>query len=158
VPVLGAVALARVAHGRWRARLARPAAITAAVALLLYNGLTHVAFVREAAALPWRPVDAVIPAMADLGIQSCYAASRIAQVIAFESGERIICADYYGLRNFEFLEAVDAVEDPTKVAVVTHRVAEGPAPAVMKRVLHLIGARVEQTVAGDFVVFHHARP
>ena len=41
--------------------------------------------IRDSAAMPWRPVDAVIARLETLGIHACYADSRIAQVLTFES-------------------------------------------------------------------------
>ena len=154
VPVLGAVALASVVRGRPGAWAPASAAVAA---LFLYDGLTHAAFVREAAAFPWRPVDAAIQTLTRLGVRACYADSRIAQVITFESAERITCADYVGFRDFARLQAVDAIEDPGTVAVVTHRLLLNPMPSVMEDALHLLGARAHRTEVGEYVIFHHAR-
>ena len=155
VPVLGAVALGRLA--RWSSAGAGLSA--AFVALLLgYNALANVAFVADSAAMPYRPVDAAIERMEALGLKACYADSRIAQVLTFESQERIECADFHGLRNYAFLRAVDAVEDPSTVALVTHQGLRGPAPDHLARMLDLIGARSEQEVVGQYVIFHHFVP
>lgn len=154
VPVPGAVALARLA--RRRRSLTRAAA--AAVVILLYHGATHVLFVRQAAAHPWRPVDDAIATLTRLGVRACYADSRIAQVITFESRERIVCADYHGLRNYAFLQAVDAIEDPSAVAIVTHRALQIPPPAVMAAALRRIGAAASVATVGDYEIFHHLRP
>ncbi len=152
VPVLGMVALARVARA---GRVWCVVALAAAVVVLAYNGVTNAWFVRQAAAVPFRPVDRAIQKLEALGVRACYADSRIAQVLAFESRERIECADYYGLRNYAFLQAVDAVDDPATVAIVTHRVLRSPGPETMAQMLHLIGGRAQVAKVGDYVIYHH---
>ena len=81
-------------------RAGRATAIALAGALIVFNLTTHVAFVRAGAREPVRPVDAAIAQLEALGATACYADSRIAQVLSFESTERIVCADYVGLRNY----------------------------------------------------------
>jgi hypothetical protein len=151
LPVLAAAALARTA--RWRPG-GRALAAAAAGGLVAYGALTHVAFVERTRGLPSRPVDALLARLDTLGIRACYADSRIAQVVTFESAGRILCADHYGLRNFAYLQAVDAVEDAATVALVTHRRIEGPPPAQMATLLRALGARYEREVIGNYVVFH----
>ena len=155
LPLLGAVWLGRLGRAGWLGRAAAPAL---AVLVLGYNLATHAAFVRESRGLPDRPVDAALAALARLGVDACYADSRIAQVLAFESAERVECADYYGLRNYAALQAVDAVEDPARVAIVTHRRLENPPPAEMATLLGALGAAAQRTEIGDYVIFHHALP
>jgi Dolichyl-phosphate-mannose-protein mannosyltransferase/F5/8 type C domain len=155
VPILGAVALGRVAH--W-GRAGWVVAAAAALLVLGYNGLTNVLFVSQTAGVPRRPVDSAIRRMEELGVSACYADSRIAQVIAFESRERIECADFYGYRNFAFLQRVDAIEDPSTVAIVTHQRLRSPSPDDMGRMLALIGGRPERAAVGDYVIFHHIVP
>ena len=105
-----------------------------AAALLGFNLVTRVAFDRDSAGAPWRPVEAVIARLEALGIHSCYADSRVGQVVTFESAERVLCADFVGFRNFDFLRAVDRVEDPSKVAIVAHRGLRRPPPTRWPRV------------------------
>jgi hypothetical protein len=152
LPVLCAVAIARLARA-WA-----PVAVALAAAILSFNLLTHVAFVRDGATEPWRPVDAVIKRLETLGIRYCYADSRVAQVIAFESTGRILCADFVGYRNYEFLQAVDRVEDPATVAIVAHARLRRPPPDVMARTLDLAGARYQRDDVGEFAIFHHFVP
>jgi hypothetical protein len=109
LPFLVTAVLARVAQ---RGRVGEATALTLAGALVAFNLLTHVAFVRAGSSEPGRPVDAVIARMAALGLTSCYADSRISQVISFESAGHIVCADYLGLRDYGSLRAVDRVEAP----------------------------------------------
>ena len=123
LPVLCAVALARLASVG-----GTPVAGLLAAALLGFNLVTHVAFVRDGRGAPWRPVDAAIARLEALGIRSCYADGRIAQVVTFESSERILCSDYVGFRNYAFLHAVDRVDDPSTVAIVTHRALQTASP------------------------------
>ena len=155
LPVLCATLLARVA------RLGRPGAwlaATLAASVLGYNGWTHVAFLEASKQAPWRPVDAAIARLEQLGIRACYADSRIAQVITFESRERIVCADYLGYRNFRQLQAVDAIEDPARVAIVLHRTLQGPAPAMMVDTLELLRVAAQREVVGEYEILHHFTP
>ena len=151
LPILGAVWLGQLAQ---RGRAGRGAAIALAVALVGYQLVLNVLFVGQTAAQPVRPVDHLIARLDALGIRACYADSRIAQVIAFESREHVVCADYHGLRNYAFLQAVDAVPDPAAVAIVTHRVLRRPAPETMAAMLDLIDARARVETVGDYVIFY----
>jgi dolichyl-phosphate-mannose-protein mannosyltransferase len=155
LPVLWAVWLACVA--RW-GRAGRVAALALAVALFGFHLTTHAVLVRDAAAYPRRPVDAAVARLERLGVQACYADSRIAQVITFESRERIRCVDYYGFRDFALLEAVDRLDNPQRVAIVTHRTLQNPTPQVMANTLRLMGADFQTDEIGDYVIFHHVRP
>jgi hypothetical protein len=155
LPLLVAAMLARVAR---LGRAGRVTAITLAVALLTFNLVTHVAFVRAGAKDPVRPVDAVIARMEELGTTACYADSRISQVLSFESTERIVCADHFGLRDYGSLRAVNRVESPETVAIVTHRTIRGPAPGEMASVLARIGGTALTSEVGQYVIFHHFVP
>jgi hypothetical protein len=154
LPVLAAAWLVRV--GRWRPA-GPPIAAALAVLLAGHHLATHALFVREAQAQPVRPVDAVIARLEALGIRGCYADSRVAQVIAFESLGRVPCADFTGYRNFTLLQAVDAIEDPDAVAIVAHWRLQSPSPEVVAETLRLMGAEARQERIGDYVVFHHVR-
>jgi Dolichyl-phosphate-mannose-protein mannosyltransferase/F5/8 type C domain len=149
LPVLCALALARLAAAGWV-----PVAGLLAATLLGFNLVTHVAFVRDSQAVPWRPVDAAIARLEALGIRVCYADTRIAQVITFESNERVLCSDYDGYRNFDFLRAVDRVDDPSTVAIVTHRGLRNPYPDVLAKTLDLAGARYQREDVGEYVIFY----
>jgi hypothetical protein len=151
VPVLVAVVLARLSR---LGPTPRAVARALAVALLAYNGLTHVLFVREAAGEPFRPIDRVIARLERLGIRGCYADSRVAQVITFESRERVACADFYGYRDFTRLQAVDAIEDPAAVAVVTHWGLQSPSPEELAATLRLMGVAAAEEQVGHHVIFH----
>ncbi len=155
LPLLVAAVLARLASV---GRVGRGAAIALAGALIVFNVVTHVAFVQAGAGMPVRPVDSVIAKLDALGVTACYADSRIAQVISFESTERVVCADYNGLRNYAALRTVDRVEAPETVAIVTDRVMRSPEPRQMVAALARIGATWEQTDAGHYVIFHHFVP
>jgi hypothetical protein len=155
LPFLVAAVLGRLAR---LGRAGRVAAVALAGALVTFNLVTHVAFVRAGAGAPVRPVDAAIARLEALGVTACYADSRVAQVLTFESTERIMCADYLGFRNYAALQAVDRVEAPERVAIVTHRVMKGPDPRDMARALARIGGMAQQTVVGDYVIFHHFVP
>jgi 4-amino-4-deoxy-L-arabinose transferase-like glycosyltransferase len=155
LPLLVAAMLARVAQwgraGRW-------AAIGLAGALVAFNLTTHVAFVRAGAGDPARPVDAAIAEMETLGTPACYADSRIAQVLSFESTGRIVCADHFGLRDYTSLRTVNQIASPETVAIVTHRTIKGPAPGDMAKALARIGGTAQTTTVGNYVIFHHFVP
>jgi hypothetical protein len=153
LPVLCAVALARLAGAGWT-----PVAGALAAALLGFNLMTHVAFVRDGAATPRRPIDAAIARLAARGIRYCYADTRVAQVIAFESTERVLCSDFVGFRNYALLEAIDRVDDPASVAIVAHSGLRRPHPDVMARTLDLAGVRYQRDDVGEFSIFHHFVP
>jgi hypothetical protein len=154
LPILCAVVLARL----WRrGGSAQVVAGLLAAGLLGYHTFVHAAFVAETAGLPRRPVDAAISRLDSLGIRACYADSRIAQVITFETAGRITCADYYGFRNFALLQTVDAIEEPASVAIVTHWGLQTPSPDVLAATLALMGAEARQDRVGDYVIFHQFR-
>ena len=155
LPLLVTAVLARLA------RLGRGGRLAAGVltgALVAFNLVTHVAFVRAGAREPVRPVDAAIAKLEELGTTACYAHSRIAQVLSFESTERVVCADYLGVRNYTALRTVNSVEVPDTVAIVTHRVLQVPSPKDMARALARTGGAAQTTVVGDYVIFHHFVP
>jgi hypothetical protein len=155
LPLLVAAMLARVARF---GRAGRATAFALAVMLITFNLVTNIAFVRAGTGDPVRPVDAVISRMGELGITACYADSRIAQVVSFESKGRIVCADHYGLRDYASLRAVDRIESPARVAIVTHRTIRGPAPGDMARTLERIGGTAQTSEVGRYVIFHHFVP
>jgi hypothetical protein len=149
LPVLCAMALARLA-----ALGGGPIAGLLAAALLGFNLVTHVAFVHDGKGAPWRPVDAVIARFETLGIRDCYADGRIAQVVTFESREQVLCSDYVGFRNFALLRAVDRVDDPSTLAIVTHHGLQRPRPEAMAGALELAGTGYQREDVGDYVIFH----
>ena len=155
LPILVAAMLARLAR---LGRAGRVGAVALAGALIAFNLVTHVAFVRAGAGGPGRPVDAAIAKLRALGITACYADSRVGQVITFESTEQVVCADFRGLRNYAALQAVDQVESPEAVAIVTHRALRSPGPSEMAGALARIGGTAQTTVVGDYVIFHHFVP
>jgi hypothetical protein len=155
LPLLVTAMLARVAR---MGRLGRGAAISLAAALLVFNLLTHVAFLSAGVTMPVRPVDAVIARLQALGTTTCYADSRISQVITFESTRRIQCAAYDGIRDYATLQLVDRIEAPETVAIVTHQKLQNPKPSQMARDLARVGGAAQQSVVGDYVVFHHFVP
>jgi hypothetical protein len=155
VPVLTAVALARLSVA---GRAARGVAATVSVALIAYHLMVTITFVRHAAGEPWRPVDAVLARLEALGLSACYADSQVAQVVSFESEGRVTCADFHGLRDYASLQAVDAVSDPSRVALVTHRRLGRPAPGDVAAGLTALGVESRREEIGDHVVFHGFRP
>jgi hypothetical protein len=155
LPLLVTAVLARLAR---LGRAGRGAALALAGALLTFNLVTHVAFVRAGATAPVRPVDAVIERLQALGATACYADSRIAQVITFESGGRIVCSDFYGLRNFDLLRTVDRVDDPARVAIVSRPAMDRELPAELAEGVRRTGGGAAVSRAGDYVIFHDFVP
>ncbi len=96
-------------------------------------------------------MDSLIKTLKDKGIRYAYADNRISQVLTFESRGEIICADYYGQRNYNYLRAVDAA--PTKeIAIVTHQRLGNPYPETMAAVLRLLGGSYKRGRGWSFCV------
>ena len=157
LPLLVAAVLARLAR---RGRAGRVTAVALAGALIAFNVVTHVAFVRAGAGEPVRPVDAAIAQLEALGVTACYADSRIAQVITFESdraGSSVPTSTGCGTSTSSG-RSTGWTTRPA-VAIVTHRAMDGPARRGDER-----GASPDRrealTVArvGDYVIFHHFVP
>ncbi|HMK66347.1 MAG TPA: discoidin domain-containing protein, partial [Thermodesulfobacteriota bacterium] len=121
--------------------------------LLGFNLFLHHLFLNEFKDLPYRPIDRLIQALKDQSIRYAYADNRISQVLTFESGESIICADYYGQRNFNYLRMVDAAP-PRQVAIVTHQKLGNPYPVTMAAALKLLGGSARKAAAGDYVFWY----
>jgi hypothetical protein len=134
-------------------RLRQALGATVLIGLLGFNLFLHYLFFDQFKNLPYRPVDALIKALKDHGIRYAYADNRISQVLTFESGESIICADYYGQRNFEFLRMVDAAP-AAQVAIVTHRKLGNPYPETMAAMLKLLGGSSKRAESGDYVFWY----
>jgi F5/8 type C domain len=123
------------------------------IGLLGFNLFLHHLFLDEFKNLPFRPVDQLIKALKDRGIRYAYADNRISQVLTFESGEKIICADYDGQRNFNYLQTVDAA--PAKeVAIITHQKLGNPYPATMAASLRFLGGTYKQAEVGDYMFWY----
>jgi hypothetical protein len=123
------------------------------VGLLCFNLFLHYLFLDEFKNLPYRPIDNLIKTLKDKGIRYAYADSRISQVLTFESRGEIICADYYGQRNYNYLRAVDAA--PAKeIAIVTHQRLGNPYPETMAAALRLLGGSYRREEAGPYVYWY----
>ncbi len=123
------------------------------VGLLGFNLFLHHLFLDEFKTMPYRPIVKLIKALKDRGIRFAYADNRISQVLTFESGEGIICADYFGQRNFNYLRMVDAAP-ADQVAVVTHRKLGNPYPETMAAALKLLGGSSKRVDVGDHVFWY----
>jgi hypothetical protein len=123
------------------------------IGLLGFNLFLHHLFLNEFKALPYRPVDALTKVLQAHGIRYAYADNRISQVLTFESGESILCADYFGQRNFDFLRQVDAAP-PDQVAIVTHKKLGNPYPETMAAMLKLLGGSSKRAEIGDYVFWY----
>ncbi len=125
----------------------------ALVGLLSFNFFLHTLFLQEANNLPYRPVDHLIKALKDHGIHYAYADNRISQVLTFESREEIICADFFGRRNYNYLRAVDAAP-PKEIAIVTHQKLGNPYPETMAAALRLLGGSRKRFEVGSYVFWY----
>jgi hypothetical protein len=121
--------------------------------LLIFNLFLHYLFLNEFKDLPFRPVDKLVKALTDHGIRYAYADNRISQVLSFESGGKIICADYFGQRNFDYLRAVDRAP-AGEVAIVTHQKLGKPYPETMAAVLRLLGGTYKRLEVGPYVFWY----
>jgi hypothetical protein len=131
----------------------RALGMTTLLGLLCFNLFLHHLFLDEFKNLPYRPVDNLIKALKDHGIRYAYADNRISQVLTFESGEAIVCADYLGQRNFNYLRAVDGA--PARdVAIVTHQKLGKPYPETMAAALRLLGGSCKRKEVGPFVFWY----
>ena len=149
LPVLCAMALARLA-----AVGGTPVAGLLAAALLGFNLVTHVAFVRDGEARPGAPStppshgsrrSESIPATRTDGSRRSSRSSRASECSAPTTS---------GSGTMTFLRAVDRVDDPSAVAIVTHRALRRPHPDVMAQALELAGARYKREDVGDYAIFH----
>jgi len=123
------------------------------VGLLCFNIFLHFLFLDEFKTWPYRPIDNLIKSLKDRGIRYAYADNRISQVLTFESQGKIICADYFGRRNYNYLKAVDSAP-AGEVAIVTHEVLGGPYPEAMASTLRLLGGTAEQVKVGPYVFWY----
>ena len=124
------------------------------IVLLGFNLFLHALFLQEYQNQPYRPIAGLISALKERNIRFAYADNRISQPLTFESQGKIICADYSGRRNYDYLRAVDKAPDG-KVAIITHRKRGNPLPEVMAASLQMIGGSSERFEQGDYVVWHN---
>jgi hypothetical protein len=103
-----------------------------------------------------RPIDHLIKSFQESGIHYCYADNRISQVLTFESREKIIAADYYGWRNYQYLKIVDQAPIP-EMAILTHRKLGNPFPETMEKTLQLLGCAYDKKEVDHYVYFYHLK-
>ncbi|MEW6186934.1 MAG: discoidin domain-containing protein, partial [Thermodesulfobacteriota bacterium] len=124
------------------------------ICLLGFNLLTNILNFNQDKAHPFRPVEALIKDLKQTGIRYCYGHNRITQVVAFESREKIIGADFFGTRNYDYLRMV--VKAPEReTAFLTHRKLGVPFPETLENSLQLLGAAYEKKEIGEYVYFYH---
>ena len=126
------------------------------IVLLGFNLFLHALFLQEYRDLPYRPIAGLIKSLKERDIRFAYADNRISQPLTFESSEKIICADYSGQRNYDYLRAVDQAP-AGKVAIITHRELGNPLPEVMAASLQMIGGSSDRFEQGDYVVWYNFR-
>jgi len=119
--------------------------------LLAFNLYSHCLYMERFAGHPHRPVEAAIDHLAEKGVAFGYAHGRVALPLTFESGQRILAADFFGARNHDHLERVDQAEQP---AIVVHRRLAVPHPNIMDRALKHLGAWKEPLRVEDYVMWH----
>jgi hypothetical protein len=124
------------------------------IGFLGFNLFLHALFLEEYRHLPYRPIAGLINSLEARNIRFAYADNRISQPLTFESSENIICADYSGQRNYDYLRAVDQAP-AGKVAIVTHRELGNRLPEVMAGSLQMIGGRSDNFEHGDYVVWYN---
>jgi hypothetical protein len=149
-----------VLTGWWLNRLWKVCAIVGWAALILvlgFNLFTQFLYLQQHGHEPVRPVDALIRALQKEGIRYCYGHNRVTQVVTFESRERIIAADFFGTRNYDYLRAVD--EAPlSETAFLTHRTLGNPYPAALKASLKRLNLVFKEREVGDYVFFYAFKP
>ncbi len=128
----------------------------ALIGLLGFNLFLHYLFIEKNKNLPFRPVDQLVRVLRDHGLSYAYADNRIAQVLTFESGGKIICADYEGMRNFNYLQVVNSAP-AGKVAIITHKTLGNPYPSTMAASLQLLGGAYKQEEVGEYVLWYDFR-
>lgn len=121
--------------------------------LIGFNLFQHYLFLVEYKKPPYRPVDRLIQSLKDHGIRYAFADNRISQVLTFESREEIICADYFGQRNYNYLQTVNGAP-ARQVALVTHQRMGNPNPETMAAALQLIGGSFKRVEVGPYVFWY----
>ena len=124
------------------------------IVLLSFNLFLHALFLQEYRTQPYRPIAGLINSLKERNIRFAYADNRISQPLTFESSEKIICADYSGQRNYDYLRAVDQAP-AGQVAIITHRELGSPFPEVMAASLQMIGGSSDRFEYGDYVVWYN---
>ncbi len=160
-PILVALCLVRIQ--RWR----RWPAYLLLTALLILHGNDHLRFFagqRRVAAVDRRPVDQVIATLDKNDIRYLYGHFRVARVVTFETGERIIGADFHGykMRMYELFEGdlstprgyLLAVDNARRKAILTHKHLGLPYPREMDRYLACLDARSTRDELRHHVIYH----
>jgi 4-amino-4-deoxy-L-arabinose transferase-like glycosyltransferase len=145
-----------VLTGWWLSRLwdwGKAMGLFLLVALLGFNLSTHLLFLKQYERLPFRPVEALLQALEARHIHYAYADSRLSLVITFESKEKVICADFFGQRNYRYWEIVEAAP-ASELAIITHTDLANPHPEVMAATLRFLGGSSKQVVVGDYVFWY----
>ena len=125
----------------WR----RVAGVGLVAGLCAYNLGAHYLFLQVAQKNAARPVDGLIAALKAEGVSHAYAQGRIAYTLAFESAESILCADYFGWRNYDYLAAVDA---SPRIALITSQELGNPQPREMAEGLAMLGGQAKRGQVG----------
>jgi hypothetical protein len=121
--------------------------------LLAFNLMTQYGYLKLDKGNPVRPVDPLISAFQKAGIRYCYGDNRVTQVVTFESQEKIIAADYFGTRNYEYLKMVD--QAPVReVALLSHNKLGDPFPTSLEGSLQLLGGSFRKGEVDDYVFWY----
>ncbi len=93
----------------------------------------------------------VIRYLEQQGISKAYAHFTTAQSVSFESKKKIICSDFGGFRNIEFLKLVD---DASKTALITDSRMNLPNPDALETQLKSLVCSYIRRDMGSYTVFH----
>ncbi|MCF8033513.1 MAG: hypothetical protein K9K66_04620 [Desulfarculaceae bacterium] len=138
----------------WLRRLSgwQPVAGLALLAgLMAFNLYTHHLYLERQADQPRRPVDLALQKLDEAGVKFAYAHGRVALPLSFESGGRLLAADFFGARNYSHLKQVDRSGNP---ALITHQRLAVPQPGLMDEALHRLGVWQKPLEVGQYVVWH----
>jgi hypothetical protein len=125
------------------------------VVLLGFNLATNLLFERSAGPHPQRTTAELAARLKALGVTHALASGRVAYPLTFVSGEGIICSEFFGWRNYSYLEAVKAAP---KVALVAHAEMASPPPALMASGLAMIGAHGHRGHIGPHSFWYDFQP
>ena len=120
--------------------------------LLLMHTPYNWSYIRNSAAYPSSDQ---LPALLDFlkqeAIDRAYAHYTVAHPITFESGGAVICSDFGGFRNLDYLKAVDQAP---RAAIITNTAHPNPQPHHMAQTLKLLTTRYKQKTIGKYTVFY----
>ncbi|MCB2188070.1 MAG: discoidin domain-containing protein [Deltaproteobacteria bacterium] len=110
------------------------------------------AYVRENFTNPHdRDLTRLISFLEEQGLRHAYAHYTVAHTLTFESGGRIICADFGGFRNVRYLRSVDTAR---AAAIITNDAVGVPHADHLASHLGMLYDSHQRSQVGKFTVFH----